>query len=49
MKNYLKIIGMTATVVGFIATLVSDWVDQQATEELVEDKVNEILAQRDKQ
>lgn len=42
----VKVLGMTATVVGMAATLLTDWVNEQKMDEKIEEKVNEALAKR---
>lgn len=42
----VKVLGLTATVVGVAATLVTDWVNEQKMDEKIEEKVNEALARR---
>lgn len=46
-NNIVKIIGLAATVIGFGATLLSDWVNEKKMEEMVDEKVNEALAKRE--
>ncbi len=43
-KEVIKVIGMAATVVSMAASLISDWVDNQKMDALVEEKVNEVIA-----
>lgn len=43
----IKVIGMVAAIVGFGATLLSDWVDDQKMNEKIEEKVNAAIAERD--
>ena len=48
-KNLIKGLGILATVVGFAATFVSDWVAEQKLDEKKKKKVNEALAEREKE
>lgn len=45
-EKWIKIIGMSATVLGVCATLVTDWVNEQKMDEKIQEKVNEALANR---
>lgn len=42
----IKAIGMAATVLGLGVTLVTNWANEQAMDEKIEEKVNEALANR---
>ncbi len=42
-KNFIKAIGLAATVIGMAATLVSNWVDDKKMEEKIEERVNEAM------
>ena len=44
----IKILGIVATVIGGGATLLSDWVSEKETEQMIEEKVNEALDKREK-
>ncbi len=46
-SKLIKVLGLTATVIGVAATLVTDWVNEQKMDEKIEAKVNEALAKRD--
>ncbi len=46
-SKLIKVLGLTATVIGVAATLVTDWVNEQKMDEKIEEKVNEALATRD--
>lgn len=48
-ENIIKGIGILATVVGFAATSVSNWVAEQKLDEKINEKVNEALAEREKE
>lgn len=41
--NTIKFIGLAATILGFISTMISGWVNDKNMEKVVEDKVNEAL------
>lgn len=43
-KNFIKIIGLAATVLGIGATLVTDWVNDKKMDEKIMEKVSEALA-----
>lgn len=43
-RNLLKILGVVAAAVGVIATLATDWVNEQKMSEEIEERVNEALA-----
>ncbi len=45
MKN-LKALGMLVTAGGFVLTLVSNWVQEKQQEEIIEEKVNKALAEK---
>lgn len=42
-KSIIKAIGITATVMGMCATLITDWVDEKKMDEKIEEKVNKAL------
>jgi hypothetical protein len=44
----IKALGIAAAIVGMGATLLSDWVDEKKTEKIIDEKVNEALAKREK-
>jgi len=48
-KNLMNILGLSATVVGIGATLVSNIVNEKKMEEKIEEKVNEALAKQEKE
>lgn len=48
MKNKIKVIGVIATIVGMAATFISEWASEASIEETVEEKVNEILMERER-
>lgn len=43
-ENAIKIIGISATVMGIGATIVGDWVSEKKTDSLIEKKVAEAIA-----
>ena len=45
---WIKAIGVAAAVIGVGVNLITDWVNEQKMDEKIEEKVNEALAQRDK-
>lgn len=45
-EKWIKVIGMTATVLGVGATLVTDWVDEQKMDKKIQEKVNEALTNK---
>ena len=46
-SKLIEVLGLTATMIGVAATLVTDWVNEQKMDEKIEEKVNEALAKRD--
>ena len=48
-RDTIKILVILATGLGFAATLMSDWANSKEQEALIEEKVNEALAKRDKE
>lgn len=47
-SKWIKAIGVAATVIGVGVNLITDLVNEQKMYEKIEEKVNEALAQRDK-
>lgn len=47
-SKWIEAIGVAATVIGVGVHLITDWVNEQKMDEKIEEKVNEALAQRDK-
>lgn len=45
-SKMIKVLGLTASIIGVAATLLSDWVNDQKMDEKIEEKVNEALAKR---
>lgn len=45
--NKVKILGIIASVIGIGATLVSNWVEEQTMEELIDEKVNAALSKNE--
>ena len=48
-RDTIKLLAILATGLGFAATLLSDWANGKEQEALIEEKVNEALAKRDKE
>ena len=48
-RDTIKLLAILATGLGFAATLLSDWANGKEQEALIEEKVNEALARRDKE
>jgi hypothetical protein len=48
-RDTIKLLAVLATGLGFAATLLSDWANSKEQEALIEEKVNEALAKRDKE
>lgn len=48
-RDTIKLLVILATGLGFAATLLSDWANSKEQEALIEEKVNEALAKRDKE
>lgn len=44
MKNFIKVIGLVATIGGIAANLITDWVDEKKMDEKIDQKVSEILS-----
>lgn len=45
--NVFKILALTGTVMGFVATLISDYANGREQEKLIEEKIDEALAKRE--
>ena len=45
-SKMIKVLGLTASIIGVAATLLSDWVNERKMDEKIEEKVNEALAKR---
>lgn len=48
-NNWIKTISLLTTVAGMLVTLASDWVCKKEIESEIEEKVREILAEREKE
>lgn len=48
-SKMIKFIGFAVTIIGVGVNLLSDWVDEKKMDEKIEEKVNEALAQKDKE
>ena len=44
----LKVLGMLTTVGGFVLTLVSNWVQEKQQDEIIDEKINKALAEKEK-
>ena len=47
-KTAVKLIGIVATLAGFGATMASEWVNDKKMDEMIDKKVNEALAEKEK-
>lgn len=45
-KNGLRVLGVLATVIGAVSSLMSSWVDEQKMNKEIDKKVDEALAKR---
>ena len=45
-NKWIKVIGFTATIIGFGMSLVSDWADGKSMSEEIKEQINEELAKR---
>ena len=45
--NLIKVIGLAATAVGIGVNLINDWVAEKKMGERIEEKINEVLAERE--
>lgn len=48
-KNLVKAIGLVATVVGMGLTLVTNWVNEKTMESMIEEKIEDALAERNEE
>lgn len=48
-RNLLKVFGMVVTVIGFGATLLSDWVDEQEMKAEIKDEVARAMKQKNEE
>lgn len=48
-KNAIALLGMVTTVIAFVLQQVDDWVDEQKTSELIDEKIEKALAEQDKE
>lgn len=48
-KNWIEVIGLAATVLGGAAALVAKWVDAEKLDAKIEEKVNEAIAEQNKE
>lgn len=42
----IKVLGLTATAIGMVATLVTDWVNDKMIDEKIDEKISEALAKQ---
>ena len=45
-KNWIKVIGIAATIIGMGATLVSDWVGEKKMDVKITEKIGEAFAKK---
>ena len=45
--NIIKVIGLAATIIGFGANILTDWVNDKKMDEKIEEKVHEALAKKE--
>jgi hypothetical protein len=45
-KNFVKILGLAAAVIGMGATLISDWVNDRQMDERIDERISEALASK---
>lgn len=45
-KNWIKVIGLVASLVGFGATMLTSWVNEKNTDAMIEEKLEKALAER---
>lgn len=48
-RNLLKVFGMVVTVIGFGATLLSDWVDEQEMKAEIKDEIARAMKQKNEE
>lgn len=46
-KSVIKILGIAATLGGFMATLLSDWVKDREQDEKIRDNIEKVLSERE--
>ena len=46
-KSMVKILGITASIIGAAATLISEWVKDRELDEKIDEKVNKALAEKE--
>lgn len=46
-EKLIKVLGITATVVGMGATIITDWVNEKKMNEKIDEKINEALTKRE--
>ena len=45
-KHMIKVLGLAATAIGMVATLVTDWVNDKKMDEKIDEKICEALAKQ---
>ena len=48
-RKSIKIIGVAVTVIGIGVELLSDWVDEQKLDEMIDEKINEAFENREEE
>ena len=46
-NTLIKVLGITATIIGMGATLITDWVNEKKMDEKIEEKINEAFVKRE--
>jgi hypothetical protein len=47
-RKFIKVLGLAATIIGVGANLITEWVNEQKMDEMIEEKVNKALALENK-
>lgn len=48
-KNWIKVIGLAATAIGFGATLLTDWVNDRKMTDEIDEKIDEAFSRRNEE
>jgi hypothetical protein len=48
-RKFIKVLGLAATIIGVGANLITEWVNEQKMDEMIEEKVNKALALENKE
>lgn len=48
-SKFIKILGVTATIIGVGMNLIVDWVNEQKMDEKIEEKVNKALTKKEEE